>query len=127
MPEFVNPFPGMVPDRKITTGELVRAIRLTLSAEEEATHLYMALADATDNALGKKVLIDIADEERVHVGEFQRLIQILTGDEDKWLANGAAEVDKMAAAVAAEGERPGLRRRKAEHRLIERMIEEELI
>jgi rubrerythrin len=93
----------MVPDRKITTGELVRAIRLTLSAEEEATHLYMALADATDNALGKKVLIDIADEERVHVGEFQRLIQILTGDEDKWLANGAAEVDKMAAAVAAEG------------------------
>lgn len=29
------------------------------------------------------MLIDIANEERVHVGEFERLLEILTGDEDK--------------------------------------------
>ena len=96
MPEFVNPFSGRVSDRKLTTGELIRAIRLNVAAEEEAIHLYMAHAEATDHPLAKKVLIDIADEERVHIGEFSRLLQILTGDEDKWLAKGFREVNGMA-------------------------------
>ncbi len=104
MPEFVNPFSGKVPDRKLTHEELVRAIRLNVAAEEEAIHLYMAHADATDHALAKKVLIDVANEERQHVGEFQRLLQILTGDEDKWLAEGADEVNEMAAETEPVGE-----------------------
>jgi len=95
MPEFLNPFSGKVPGGKLTKGELIRAIRLDIAAEEEAVHLYMAHADATDHALAKKVLIDIANEEREHVGEFSRLLQVLTGDEDKWLANGAKEVEEM--------------------------------
>jgi rubrerythrin len=96
MPEFLNPFSGMVPDRKLTLEELVRAIRLDLAAEHEAVHLYLAHADATDHPLARKVLIDIANEERVHAGEFARLISILTKDEDKFLAEGAEEVDEMA-------------------------------
>jgi len=101
MPEFVNPFSGKVPDRKLTTEELVRAIRLNLAAEHEAVHLYMAHADATDHPLAKQVLIEIANEERVHAGEFSRLLEILTGDEDKWLAEGAEEVDELAAELSA--------------------------
>jgi len=97
MPEFLNPFSGMMPDRMLTLEELIRAIRLDLAAEHEAVHLYMAHAEATDHPLAKKVLIDIANEERVHAGEFARLLEILTGDEDKWLAEGAEEVDEMAA------------------------------
>lgn len=102
MPEFLNPFSGKVPDRKLTSEELVRAIRLALAAEHEAIHLYMAHAEATDHPLAKKVLIDIANEERVHAGEFTRLLEILTGDEDKWLAEGAEEVNEMAAEVGEE-------------------------
>ncbi len=97
MPEFVNPFSGKVPERKLTLEELIRAIRLNIAAEQEAVHLYMAHADATDHPLAKKVLVDIANEERVHIGEFERLLEILTGDEAKWLAEGRAEVDEMAA------------------------------
>jgi len=108
MPEFVNPFSGKVPDRKLTLEELVRAIRLNLAAEHEAVHLYMAHAEATDHPLAKMVLIDIANEERVHAGEFERLLQILTGDEDRWLAEGREEVDEMAAELGmAEGESAG--------------------
>jgi uncharacterized protein len=103
MPEFVNPFSGKIPDRKLTDGELVRALRLDLAAEEEATHTYMAHAEATDNPLAKAVLIDIANEERVHVGEFARLIQLLTGDEDAFLQKGTVEVDTWAAKVTAQG------------------------
>jgi len=104
MPEFVNPFSGKLPDRKLTIEELVRAIRLDLAAEHEAVHVYMAHADATDHPLAKEVLIDIANEERVHAGEFSRLLQILTGDEDKWLAEGAEEVDEMAAELGGSEE-----------------------
>ncbi len=97
MPEFADPFRGVVPGRKLADAELLRALRLDLSAEEEAVHLYLAHADATDNELARKVLRDIADEERVHIGEFQRLINILAKDEEALLAEGTEEVNEMAA------------------------------
>lgn len=106
MPEFVNPFTGVVPGRKLTDSELLRALRLNLAAEHEAVHAYMAHADATDNELARKVLIDIANEERVHAGEFQRLICILAKDEEALLAKGAAEVDEMASEQGAQAEAP---------------------
>ena len=59
----------------------------------------MAHADATDNPLAKAVLIDIANEERVHAGEFARLLAILTGDEDKFLEEGAVEVNAISAKI----------------------------
>ena len=106
MPEFVKPFSGMVPERKLTMEELVRALRLDLSAEHEAVHTYLAHADATDNPLAKAVLIDIANEERVHVGEFARLIAILTGDEDDFLKKGTLEVDTLAASLPPKQNAP---------------------
>lgn len=106
MPDFVKPFSGMAPDRMMSLEELVRAIRLDLSAEEEAVHLYTAHAAASPNQLAKNVLLDIANEERVHAGEFARLLQLLTGDEDKWLADGAAEVDAMAAQTSNAAQAP---------------------
>ena len=106
MPEFTNPFSGKVPERALTMGELIRAIRLDLAAEHEAVHIYMAHAEATDHPLAKKVLMDIANEERVHAGEFARLLSILTGDEDALLSAGAKEVDEMAAELGAPDETP---------------------
>ncbi|MEJ2702751.1 MAG: ferritin family protein [Sedimentisphaerales bacterium] len=103
MPEFVNPFSGLTPARKLTDSELGRALRLDLAAEEEAVHIYEAHADATDNELAKRVLLDIANEERVHAGEFQRLLNILLKDEEGYLAEGAEEVNEMAR-EAASGE-----------------------
>jgi rubrerythrin len=100
MPAFADPFSGNVPAAKMTTAELIRAIRLDLAAEEEAIHQYLAQADAAAHPLAVKVLVDVANEERTHAGEFLRLLQILTGDEDKWLAEGAAEVDTTAAGLA---------------------------
>ncbi len=96
MPEFMNPFSGLAPGRKMTKRELTRAIRLSLAAEQEAIHLYEALADATDDALAAEVLQDVADEEREHAGEFQRLLNILLPDEAELMRNGADEVDEIA-------------------------------
>jgi rubrerythrin len=95
MPEFLNPFPGRVPESKLSRGELVRALRLDLAAEHEAVHLYLAHADACDDPLAEAVLRDIADEERTHIGEFQRLRLLLTGNEQQFNDAGAREVEEM--------------------------------
>jgi rubrerythrin len=95
MAEFANPFCTMVPERKMTDTELARSIRANIAAEMEAIHLYQGHAEATDNELAKKVLLDIADEERVHVGEFQKLLKILVDDEEALLEKGSAEVTEM--------------------------------
>ena len=95
MPEFGNPFSGLAKDRKLTDAELVRAIRFMISAEYEAIQLYMQLAESTDNTLAKDVLIDIADEERVHAGEFLQLLYELAPDEKKLYEEGAKEVQEM--------------------------------
>jgi rubrerythrin len=81
MPEFGTPFAGMAYGRKLTHAELIRAIRFMIAAEYEAIQLYMQLAESTDNKLAIEVLTDIADEERVHAGEFLRLLHALAPDE----------------------------------------------
>ncbi|PLX71746.1 MAG: rubrerythrin [Denitrovibrio sp.] len=93
MPEFANPFSVLQSDRKLTHQELIRAIRLMISAEYEAIQLYMQLADSIDHELAKKVLVDIADEERVHVGEFLKLLEELDPDEAKFYREGKQEVE----------------------------------
>jgi len=93
MPQFGSPFSGLANDRKLTNEELVRAIRFTVAAEFEATQLYMQLAESTSNKLAIAVLKDIADEERVHIGEFLRLLRELAPDEDKFYTEGAKEVE----------------------------------
>ena len=93
MPGFGSPFSGLANDRKLTHEELIRAIRFLVAAEYEATQLYMQLAESTDNELAVKVLKEIADEERVHAGEFLRLLRELAPDEEKFYAKGAKEVE----------------------------------
>ncbi len=94
MPEFGNPFSGLKKDHKLTNEELIRAIRFMIAAEYEAIQLYMQLAESTDNQLAKNVLKDIADEERVHAGEFLRLLKELAPDEEKFYREGAKEVEE---------------------------------
>lgn len=93
MPDFGTPFAGLAKEKKLTHPELVRAIRFMVSAEYEAIQLYMQLAESTDNKLAIEVLKDIADEERVHAGEFLRLLAELAPDEEAFYAEGAVEVE----------------------------------
>ena len=101
MAEFANAFYGNMNPRKLTHSELIRAIRLMVVDEYEAISVYTALAESIDNQLAKEVLIDIANEERVHAGEFLRLLKELAPDEEKWYADGAAEVEAEIAKMAA--------------------------
>jgi rubrerythrin len=94
MPDFGNSFSGNARDRKLTEAELIRAIRFMVAAEYEAIQLYMQLAESTDNQLAIAVLKDIADEERIHAGEFLRLLKELAPDEEAFYKEGAEEVEE---------------------------------
>ena len=94
MPDFGTPFAGLANARKLSDVELVRAIRFMMAGEFEATQLYTQLAESTDNKLAAAVLRDIADEERVHAGEFLRLLYELAPEEALFHAEGAKEVEE---------------------------------
>ena len=95
MPEFGTAFSGLANDRKLTKDELIRAIRFMIAAEYEAIQLYMQLAESTDKRLAIEVLKDIADEERVHAGEFLRLLRELAPNEEKFYSEGSEEVEEI--------------------------------
>ena len=94
MPEFSTPFAVLKEDRNVTEQELIRAIRFMIAAEYEAIQLYMQLAESTDNKLAQEVLKDIADEERVHAGEFLRLLKELDPEEQDFYDEGKDEVEE---------------------------------
>jgi rubrerythrin len=94
MPEFGNPFSVLKHDRLLTHEELVRAIRFMIAAEYEATQLYEQLAESTNEVLAQNVLRDIANEEKVHAGEFLRLLKELQPDEEGFYQKGALEVEE---------------------------------
>jgi len=95
MPEFANPFSGLANDRKLTQEELIRAVRYMVAAEYEAVQLYMQLAESTECELAKIVLADIANEERVHAGEFLRLLKELAPEEEEFYQEGYEEVEEI--------------------------------
>ncbi|HHV32671.1 MAG: ubiquinone biosynthesis protein COQ7 [Ruminococcaceae bacterium] len=94
MPAFANPFQANV-ERKLTDEELIQAIRLDLAGELEAIYLYDAHVQATDNEIAKKVIADIRDEEKAHVGELMALLKKLDPQEAEWFASGESEVHEM--------------------------------
>ncbi len=97
MPEFSNSFTVLKNDRKLTRQELVRAIRFMVAAEYEAIQLYQQTAESTDNALAKKVLTEVADEEKEHAGEFLRLLRELDPREEAFYRKGYKEVEEVIA------------------------------
>lgn len=72
--DFSSINPLITPSNKLSQRELARALRISISAEHDAAHLYELIADATDNEEVKKVMQDVSNEEKVHVGEFQALL-----------------------------------------------------
>jgi len=80
---------------KLTDREITRALRDAIIAEEGAIKQYETVADATDNEHVAEVLQDIANEERVHVGELQKLLNDLLPDEEDMLEEGAKEVEEL--------------------------------
>jgi len=67
-------------------------LRVGIIAELDAVNLYEQLAAFTENNDIKKILLDIAKEEKTHVGEFQTLLLRLDKQQVDELKAGEEEV-----------------------------------
>jgi len=70
-------------------------LRLGIIAELDAISLYEQLAAMTEKDDIKKVLLDIAKEEKTHVGEFQTLLLKEDSEQVSELKNGQEEVEEL--------------------------------
>ncbi|MCQ1536691.1 rubrerythrin [Methanosarcina sp. KYL-1] len=69
-------------------------LRAGIIAELDAVSLYEQMADMTKNADIRAILLDIAKEEKTHVGEFQALLLRFDPQQGLELEAGAEEVEE---------------------------------
>jgi rubrerythrin len=69
--------------------------RIGMIAELDAVNLYEQLAAMCENKKLKKVLLDIAREEKTHVGEFQTLLLEMDKEQVKESEKGKKEVEEI--------------------------------
>ncbi len=70
-------------------------LRVGIIAELDAINLYEQMAAMTENGNIKKILFDIAKEEKTHVGEFQTLLLKEDTEQEKELEEGKKEVNEL--------------------------------
>ncbi len=70
-------------------------LRMAIIAELDAISLYEQLAAMTKNEKLKKILLDVADEEKTHFGEFQALLLMLDEKQKEELKKGEEEVKEL--------------------------------
>jgi rubrerythrin len=82
--------------KKIKKEDLDKEIlRVGMIAELDAVSLYEQLAAMTEDANIKEILLDIAKEEKTHVGEFQTMLLKKDREQEKELEKGKKEVEEL--------------------------------
>jgi rubrerythrin len=80
-------------DKKNVDREILRA---SIIAELDAINLYEQMASLTKNEAIKANLLDVAKEEKTHVGEFQALLLQIDSEQAEELEHGKREVEELA-------------------------------
>lgn len=70
-------------------------LRSAIIAELDAINLYEEMAALAKNKHIKTVLLDVAKEEKEHVGEFQTLLLTFDTEQGKALEEGKKEVEEL--------------------------------
>lgn len=78
-------------DEKYDKKRLAIAIRQKINEENEAINSYLSLVPHIDDPNISRIIQDIANEEKVHVGELQKILYNLDPDELKKEKEGRKE------------------------------------
>jgi rubrerythrin len=70
-------------------------LRSGILAELDAINLYEQMADMTDNKELKQILLEVAKEEKEHVGEFQTLLLDMDKQQVEEMEEGKEEVEEL--------------------------------
>ena len=74
---------------------VAQAIRLAIIGELDAINLYLQLAEVISDERIRGVLKEIAEEEKVHVGELLEVLKLVDEEQVKALARGREEVKEL--------------------------------
>ncbi|BEP16692.1 family 1 encapsulin nanocompartment shell protein [Pyrofollis japonicus] len=80
---------------KLSGKDLADALRLAIMAELDAINLYLQIAEKAEREDVKKVFMDVAREEKTHVGEFLEMLKKLDPEQVEELKKGAEEVAEI--------------------------------
>lgn len=69
-------------------------LRAAIIAELDAVNLYEQFASLTEDEDMKKILLDVAKEEKTHVGEFQTMLLQRDGEQVAELEEGKKEIEE---------------------------------
>ena len=70
-------------------------LRAGMIAELDAVSFYEQMASKTENGAIKKLLLDIAREEKTHIGEFETMLLQLDEEQVEETEKGRKEVEEM--------------------------------
>jgi len=70
-------------------------LRAGIIAELDAINFYEQMAALAQNENVKKILLDIAKEEKAHVGEFETLLLMMDKEQVEESAEGKQEVEEL--------------------------------
>ena len=70
-------------------------LRVAIIAELDAINLYEQLAALTDDKDMKAVFLDIAKEEKTHVGEFQTMLLRMDAEQVKEMEAAREEIEEL--------------------------------
>lgn len=85
-----------IPLSKVKKEDINKEIlRIAIIAELDAVNLYEQMAAATDRKDLKKVFLEIAKEEKTHIGEFQALLLKEDAEQVKEMEKGKEEIREL--------------------------------
>jgi rubrerythrin len=87
IPEDMSKIKGTMKETEI--------LRVAIIAELDAVNLYEQLAAASTNFGTKKLLLDVAKEEKTHVGEFTARLMKMDGQQLGEMEKGRLEEEKV--------------------------------
>ena len=85
--EIQNMQPGKARDLAI--------LRLAITAELDAVNLYMCFVDLLSDEDATKVMVDVANEEKTHAGEFKKIMETIDSNYEKFEREGRKEVETL--------------------------------
>ena len=93
MPEMSSAHSVKSLNHKFSKTELARALRLAIADEYEAIQIYEQIAESTEDAKIKEVVMHIVEEEQKHADQFWDLLARVIPEEHR-IYDSAVEENK---------------------------------
>jgi len=86
--------PISINKEKLSQREIAQALRWAVMAELDAINFYEQFAELIEDEAVRHTFLDVANEEKEHVGEFLALLLKLDPELKGWMKRGFKEVEE---------------------------------